>query len=90
MKVISPVIFGRTSSLQIVCHVLADCDREYQSHAYPEGSIQIWIWPYVRYKIIVATVWYHGSFEPLQNVVCIDIKEFLVILNCPEVVLGGT
>lgn len=90
MEVVSPVILSRTRGLQIVCHVLADCDREHQSHAYPEGSIQVWIWPYVCYKVIIATVRYHGSFEPLQDVICIDVKELLVILDCPEVVLGST
>lgn len=89
MKVISPVIFGRTDGLQIVHHVLANRNREHQRHAYPERSVQVWIRPYVRYEIIIATMRYHGSFQSLQDVVCVDVEELLVILDCPEVVLGS-
>lgn len=90
MKVISPVMLGSIGGLQIVCHVLADRDGEHQRHTYPERSVQIWIRSYVRYEIVIATMRYHGSFEPLQHIVRIDIKELLIVLDCPEIGLGGT
>lgn len=90
MEVVSPVILDGASGLQIVRYVLADRDSEHQGDTHPEGPVQIWIWPYVRYEIIVATVRYHGPLQPLQHVVRIDVEELLIILDRPEVVLGGT
>lgn len=87
MEIIFPVELSRTGSLQIIRHVPADCNGEDQSHAYPEGPIQIWVWPDVRYKIILTTMWYHGSLQSLQDIVRIDVEELLVILDCPETAL---
>lgn len=88
MKVVSPVIFGSTGGLQVVRHVLANREGEHQRHAYPERPVQVWIRPYMRYEIVIAAVRYHGPLQSLQDVVRVDVEEFLVILDCPKVVLG--
>lgn len=88
MEIVSPMkLSGNFDSLQIICHVPADCNGKDQSHAYPEGPIQVWIWPDVRYKVIITTMWYHGSLKPFQDITCIDIEILLIVLNRPEAAL---